>query len=66
MILDSDWEVGVGVVKQSHRKHRDRQTEKAITEATLIPWIARLSGPIHEKIRVSYFYYYYCYYYYYY
>ena len=24
----------------------DRQTEKAITEATLIPWIAGLSGPI--------------------
>ena len=23
-----------------------RQTEKAITEATLIPWIAGLSGPI--------------------
>ena len=42
-----------------------RQTEKAITEATLIPWIAGLSGPIHEKIRISYLYYYYCYYYYY-
>jgi len=24
----------------------DRQTEKAITEATLIPWIAGLRGPI--------------------
>ena len=49
-----------------YREHTDRQTEKAITEATLIPWIAGLSGPIHEKIRISYLYYYYCYYYYYY
>ena len=45
-----------------YREHTDRQTEKAITEATLILWIAGLSRPIHEKIRISYFYYYYCYY----
>ena len=30
----------------THREHTDIQTEKAITEATLIPWIARLRGPI--------------------
>ena len=47
----------------TYREHTDRQTEKANTEATLIPWIAGFSGPIHEKIRISYFYYYYCYYY---
>ena len=46
----------------TYREHTDRQTEKAITEATLILWIAGLSRPIHEKIRISYFYYYYCYY----
>ena len=36
--------------KTSHTENRqrteNRQTEKAITEATLIPWIAGLSGPI--------------------
>ena len=34
----------------THREYTDiqtdRQTEKAITEATLIPWIVGLSGPI--------------------
>ena len=34
----------------THREHTyihtDRQTEKAITKATLIPWIVGLSGPI--------------------
>ena len=34
----------------THREHTDietdRQTEKAITDATLIPWITGLSGPI--------------------
>ena len=38
----------------THREHTyrqtDRQTEKAITEATLIPWIAGLSGPILLRI----------------
>ena len=29
----------------TYREYTDRQTEKAITEATLIPWIAGLSGP---------------------
>ena len=29
----------------THREHTDTQTEKAITEATLIQWITRLSGP---------------------
>ena len=50
----------------TYREYTDRQTEKAIREATPIPWIAGLSGPIHEKIRISYLYYYNCYYYYYY
>ena len=31
--------------ENTQRTHRE-QTEKAIAEATLIPWIARLSGPI--------------------
>ena len=35
---------------EKNRKQTDRQTEKAITEATLIPWITGLSGPIGEKI----------------
>ena len=30
----------------THREHTDRHTDKAITEATLNPWIAGLSGPI--------------------
>ena len=30
----------------THTEHTDRHTEKAITEATLIPWITGLSGPI--------------------
>ena len=29
-------------------RHTDRQTENSIAEATLIPWIPGLSGPIRE------------------
>ena len=40
--------------KKFNKPTENRQTEKAITEATLIPWIARLSGPILYHI-VQYF-----------
>ena len=32
--------------RTENREQTDRQTEKPITEATLIPWIAGLRGPI--------------------
>ena len=42
--------VGVELENLSHTENREttenRQTEKAITEGNLIPWIAGLSGPI--------------------
>ena len=40
------------VTHREQRTHgqRDRQTENSITDATLIPWITGLSGPIYNKI----------------
>ena len=35
--------------KENIQRTENRQTEKAITEATLIPWIAGLSGPIKKQ-----------------
>ena len=40
-------------VTNPRRTHIQR-TEKAITEATLIPWITRLSGPIYKVKKFSY------------
>ena len=59
------WATAVGLEKpnrhtekrqtENRQRTENRQTEKAITEATLIPWIAGLSGPIMLSNTVSYY-----------
>ena len=39
------------VTEKTQRTDREQRTEKAIREATLIPWIAGLSGPIKPTTR---------------
>ena len=51
------WAPAVGLEKMSQTDNRqrteNRQTEKAITEATLIQWITRLSGPTVVKYKTA-------------
>ena len=48
-----------GVELEKNVTHKQRthiqRTNKAITEATLIPWIAGLSGPIKQLNKVLYY-----------
>ena len=46
-------EISKNITNKHTSKQTDRETEISKTEATLIPWIARLSGPIVHKLQLS-------------